>query len=45
MVPNGPLRGTRHLAPIRGDHQAFPDVHLDVEELIVSGDTVVLRAA
>jgi predicted ester cyclase len=29
--------------PIRHYHQAFPDLHLDVEELIVAGDTVVLR--
>ena len=29
--------------PIRRYHQAFPDLHLDVEELIVAGDTVVLR--
>jgi predicted ester cyclase len=26
-------------------HQAFPDLHIDIEELIVAGDTVVLRAA
>jgi predicted ester cyclase len=31
--------------PIRRYHQAFPDLHLDIEELIVAGDTVVLRAA
>jgi predicted ester cyclase len=31
--------------PIRRYHQAFPDLHLDVEELIVAGDTVVLRLA
>lgn len=30
--------------PIRRYHQAFPDLHLDVEELIEVGDTVVLRA-
>ena len=30
--------------PIRRYHQAFPDLHLDVEDLIVAGDTVVLRA-
>ena len=30
--------------PIRRYHQAFRDLHLDVEELIVAGDTVVLRA-
>jgi len=29
--------------PIRRYHEAFPDVHLDIEELIVAGDTVVLR--
>ena len=29
--------------PIRRYHQAFPDLHLDVEELIVSADTAVLR--
>ena len=29
--------------PIRRHHQAFPDLHLDVEELIVAGDTVVIR--
>jgi len=31
--------------PIRRYHEAFPDLHLDIEELIVAGDTVVLRAA
>ena len=30
--------------PIRRYHQAFPDLQLDVDELIVAGDTVVLRA-
>jgi predicted ester cyclase len=30
--------------PIRRYHQAFPDLQFDVEELIVVGDTVVLRA-
>ena len=30
--------------PIRHYHQAFPDLHLDVEDLIVADDTVVLRA-
>jgi predicted ester cyclase len=30
--------------PIRRYHQAFPDLRLDVEEVIVAGDTVVLRA-
>ena len=29
--------------PIRHYHAAFPDLHLDVEELIVAGDTVVIR--
>jgi len=29
--------------PIRRYHQAFPDVRLDIDELIVDGDTVVLR--
>jgi len=31
--------------PIRRYHQAFPDLHFGIEELIVAGDTVVLRAA
>lgn len=31
--------------PIRRYHQAFPDLHLDIEELIAASDTVVLRAA
>jgi len=30
--------------PIRRYHQAFPDLRLGIEELIVAGDTVVLRA-
>jgi predicted ester cyclase len=29
--------------PIRQYHEAFPDLHLDVDDLIVAGDTVVLR--
>jgi predicted ester cyclase len=29
--------------PIRRYHEAFPDLHLEVEELIVAADTVVLR--
>ena len=29
--------------PIRSHHRAFPDLHLDIDELIVAGDTVVLR--
>jgi predicted ester cyclase len=29
--------------PIRHYHEAFPDLHSDVEELIVAGDTGVLR--
>ncbi len=31
------------IEPIRRYHDAFPDLRLDVEELIVAGDTVVLR--
>jgi hypothetical protein len=31
--------------PIRRYHQAFPDLRIGIEELIVAGDTVVLRAA
>ena len=33
------------IEPIRRYHEAFPDLRLDVEELILAGDTVVLRAA
>jgi predicted ester cyclase len=29
--------------PIRRYHEAFPDLRVDVEDLIVAGDTVVLR--
>jgi predicted ester cyclase len=29
--------------PIRRYHQAFPDLRLDVEELIVAADTAILR--
>jgi len=29
--------------PIRRYREAFPDLHLDVEDLTVAGDTVVLR--
>ncbi len=29
--------------PIRHYHQAFPDLRMDVEELVVAGDTAVLR--
>jgi predicted ester cyclase len=29
--------------PIRRYHQAFPDLHLDVDELIVTDDTVMVR--
>ena len=36
----GPLARTE---PIRHYHQAFPDLRMDVEELITAGDTVVLR--
>ena len=31
------------IEPIRRYHNAFPDLRLDIEELIVAGDTVVLR--
>ena len=31
------------IEPIRRYHEAFPDLHMDVEELIVAGDTVVQR--
>jgi predicted ester cyclase len=31
--------------PIRRYHETFPDLHMDIEELVVAGDTVVLRAA
>ena len=31
--------------PIRRYRQTFPDLHLDIEELIVADDTVVLRVA
>jgi len=31
--------------PIRRYHEAFPDLVIDVEELIVARDTVVLRAS
>ncbi len=31
------------IEPVRRYHEAFPDLHLDVEELIVAGDTAVLR--
>jgi predicted ester cyclase len=31
------------IEPIRRYHEAFPNLRLDVEELIVAGDTVVLR--
>lgn len=29
--------------PIRHYHEAFPDLHMNVEELVVAGDTAVLR--
>jgi predicted ester cyclase len=29
--------------PIRRYHAAFSDLHLDIEDLIISGDTVVIR--
>jgi len=31
--------------PIRRYHEAFPDLHLDIEEVIVADETVVLRVA
>jgi predicted ester cyclase len=30
--------------PIRRYHEAFPDLRMDIEDLIASGDTVVLRS-
>lgn len=38
-------RATAKVEPIRRYHEAFPDLHLDIEELIVARDTVVVRAA
>jgi predicted ester cyclase len=32
------------LQPIRLYHEAFPDLHIDIDELIVTDDTVVLRS-
>ena len=40
MFGSGP---SARAEPIRRYHQAFPDLHLDVDELIVAGDTAVLR--
>jgi len=37
---NGP---SARVEPIRRYHRAFPDLHLDVEELIVTDDTVMVR--
>ena len=31
--------------PTRRYHEAFPDLRMDIEELIVAGDTVVVRSA
>ena len=31
------------IEPIRRYHNAFPDLHLAVEDLIATGDTVVLK--
>jgi predicted ester cyclase len=42
VTPSG-LGPAARAEPIRRCHQAFPDLHLDIEELIVAGDTVVLR--
>ena len=36
---------TARVEPIRRYHETFPDLHLDIEELIVADDTVVVRAA
>ena len=33
---------TARIEPIRRYHGAFPDLHLDIEDLIVAGDEVVL---
>lgn len=41
MFGSGP---SARVEPIRRYHQTFPDLHMDVEELITAGDTVVLRA-
>jgi predicted ester cyclase len=30
--------------PVRRYHQAFPDLRLEIEELVATGDTVVLRS-
>lgn len=30
--------------PIRRYHEAFPDLHIEIEELIATADTVVLRS-
>ena len=38
------LGPSARVEPIRRYHQAFPDLVLDVEEVIVAGDSVVLRA-
>jgi predicted ester cyclase len=35
---------TARVEPVRRYHQAFPDLRLDIEELIAAGDTVVLRS-
>ena len=40
MFGSGP---SARAEPIRRYHQAFPDLHLNVEELIVASDTAVLR--
>ncbi len=33
------------IEPIRRYGEAFPDLHLNIEDLVVAGDTVVLRVA
>jgi len=35
---------TARVEPIRRYHEAFPDLRIDIDELIVAGQTVVLRA-
>jgi predicted ester cyclase len=35
---------TARVEPIRHYHEAFPDLHIEIEEIIVTADTVVLRS-
>jgi len=39
------VRPEARIEPIRRYREAFPDLYLDIEDLIVAGDTVVLRVA